>query len=615
MLIGRCFCLLKGSAVRALRHLLVLSLIGLSALVELSRGETVESDEDPGAVVLTPRHGQILSEKDLGDFLRSSISFRTSGEKLYGRISTGMFAGVRGNSLKILYDGIEIPGKDYRGADLGAIPVEILDSVYVDPYRPALKIKSWSTEEKRPFTWVRTLMGSRSLTIASAGFSRKVGQRSRVYFSGHGGSVKDRLASKDFSDNAFYFKFDSQTSRDLALSVSTFGCRSSKQVPYIPGLRYPGTEDLSEGLPRKIRDWRRFISAEVNFGPAGARNLSAKAWADLLNRRIDRSGVTPAERDDLIYGFSVGTSTRKAGAYRASVEASYKNESFEASTDSRIIWDLYSLEAELTLYTTRGLTLRGWFEGKRHSSFDYDLDFGAVTSFSPSERLSLSVGGGRFIRYPTFDETNWQGYEWADPVVELDLNPESRSFLRSEARLRFSEALSLVVSGFIDRTDDLIDFTVDTDKIDYSNITRAGFIGSNISLAFSLPPLADFGLSYSLISGKDTGSNSSLYHLPKNNISGFATLEHPFFEGKMRLKMDLLCEWVGKSYGYDISSDSVIELKGTTIVDIRFIVKILDDFQTFYRIDNLLDSRYRIEASRTAQGRSYLWGVRWNFLD
>jgi len=585
------------------RYLLAFLLVCLSTPACPARGGTGPATEASASVC--PR---ILSERDIGDILRGIPILEVSGERLYGRGSVGAFEGIRGNSLKILCDGIEISGKDYRGAM--AVPVEMIDSIYVDPYRPALKLKSWVSRDERPYTWVRTLIGSRALNITSAGFSRRIGRKLRVSLSGHRGSVKDRLASKGFDDDAFFARLDGGSSRGLKLTASAFGYKLSKEIPYAPGRK--GQPD---GLPRRIRDWRRCASVGASLSPRNALDLSARVWVDLLNRKLGGGDITPAEREDFVYGLSFGTSLGTVEACKAAVEVSYKSGSFDTSVEPRTRWRLYGFSSELTLRIARGLALRGWFAGKRHSSFGYGSDFGAAVYLDGSDGFRFSLGGSRFVRYPTFDEVGWQGYEWADPVMRVGLNPESYLLLRSEVKLNLSEWLSLAISGFVGKVDDLIDFVADPGGVSYSNIAKAEFAGSDIILALSPAPWAEVELTLNLISGKDARSGGSLYHLPASDLRGSVLLKRSLFKKKLKLTTHLLWELPGRSYGYDASSGRVVDLGGTALVDLRFGLQFMRDFYAFYKIDNLLDSGYQPEFGRTVQGRSYLWGIRWNFWD
>lgn len=235
---------------------------------------------------------------------------------------------------------------------------------------------------------------------------------------------------------------------------------------------------------------------------------------------------------------------------------------------------------------------------------DNNENFGTVSTYKISTSYILPKTGTRFL-------ANWGTGFKAPTIFQLyssyglsTLSPEkSQSYDIGLEQALLEGGLTLGTTYFNNYFDNMIDYDFSTNK--YNNIDSAEMEGIESFISFD--PLENLSIdtNYTYIRTKDLESKKELRRRPKHEVA--LNLNWDYIE---KGNINLTANYIGGRWD---NSSNTKKLKPYTILYLKTSYDLKDNFEVFFKVDNVFDRTYHQVLGFSNPGRSFYGGLTGTF--
>lgn len=499
-----------------------------------------------------------------------------------------------GNAVRLSFDGVPFPSKDYRGPDFNDIPLPGVSEVRVDRASGRIDLGTSATSEARPLTQVRVQRGSRALDVTSVVFSERLSARTDMRVGGLFERGSDPAHGADFEQQTY----TAHARRMLGpgrLDLSLVRLRTSGVLPrstaWSPEIPWKADR-------RVLRHW-----GALKYESPG---LSAWGWGDVFEQRLDCA--RRVDRKDRIFGVSAAGRVVRTDRHVLSVGAAAEDAWYDPSRIRERSGRVYAHDM---LSLTRSVSLRasGQLEQSDRHREIWQAGLGLVRARAAG--VGWELGVCRDARYPTFDEEFGQGFERGGSTFVVELSPERRTTVRAACAAR---AGALRASGhiFADRVEDWIGPVAREGGPRYQNREGIRVVGSENALSWDLLAGVSVAARYDW-ARVEADDSLPVLHWPEHRASLSVTCEAALFAGKLGVSLSVGAVLLGERLGAT-DTGATVKLEPASLLDGQVEVRVMG-LAAYYGLDNALDESSAGWSGYPREGRAFRWGMQWDLWD
>ncbi len=310
---------------------------------------------------------------------------------------------------------------------------------------------------------------------------------------------------------------------------------------------------------------------------------------------------------DLFFRWNLKEKHLLKGAFR------YRNDTHREQANTGSIW-------EKSTFNLASLPLEGewlpssFFTLTYGTTFDFmflDSQQGNIsrteTSFNPqvagiihlSENLSFRLSASRKSRFPTLKEL------FSTTSGNINLNTMKTDIFEAGIEYRPLSKLSFTGAVFYNNVKDLIN-RLQKDS-PYINIDKAVFKGFEIGFDWQFLSNSYLSASYTRLKSIDKTTKSQTYiqYRPGHAIDLSLMLQLPF-----RSALNLESNYVSSQVYYD-KNNKELSLDPYTLVNVKLMKHLGNQFVLFFKINNLFDVDYYESEGYPMEGRMIYGGIQW----
>ena len=483
------------------------------------------------------------------------------------------------------------------GKDVGVLGANVVTKDFhaAEPYSRATAVRG-------PFGFSRTQVE----------LGRGITSRGRFYL------TTELKESDGYLENADYDGLSLSGNATFNLRKRTFAKLSAYRYRAKMGLAHPQTAAFRD-IRKESDNWG--TSSTLSFHG----DLHTRWVLSLRYQRRSQAVKSPG------YGFELNkveettdlsvTRTQSRGRSCMRVEGYAERKNLLADGRERTakrgyvsLADTYWLRPEMVLL------LFGRLE--KEEGLETGLAAGAGISYSPERHVKIFSTLGRHVGYPTLMDRFWPSFSLAFRDTAIDYIEEGNRELKAQECLttdigaRFEKGhCQMSAYLFGSKVKDFIFWSnVDT-NLYFGHFrpvnSEAEIWGANVDLRFEFFDHLSSYVSYSHKRGKNSKRKTRLPFSPDHSLFGYLQFEDEFLKKeigvKVRLETTLLSERFMDEYE-ESQEPSVTIWNGK--ITVRFL-----DFHFQYMVRNITDAVYRSMGDYHMPGRTFWWGIYWEFFD
>ena len=276
--------------------------------------------------------------------------------------------------------------------------------------------------------------------------------------------------------------------------------------------------------------------------------------------------------------------------------------------------DTYWLRPEMVLLVFGRL--------EKEEGLETGLGAGAGISYSPVKRVKIFSTLGRHVGHPTLMDRFAPSFSVAFKDTVIDYIEEGNRELKAQ------ECLTADIGARFEKGHCQMSAYIFGSKIDdyvfWSNIdtglyfghfqpvnSEAEIWGANLDLRLEFFDHLSSYVSYSLKKGEDSDRKLRLPFSPDHSLFAYLQFEDEFLKSEIGIKVRLETSFLSSRFMDEYEQDRE---PGVTIWNGKMTVRFLD-FHFRYMVRNITDEVYRSMGDYHMPGRTFWWGIYWEFFD
>ncbi len=533
----------------------------------------------------------------------------------YGAVGLGAYPyaeSLPGARIRVRIDGVPLKSYSPFGPDLELIPASTVDSIE-SPGVHELNIATMNTlrgEDKRPLTSVGFLLGSQQRFNADVLFSRMVGDKAGILFSGQGSGINGGRSLEHSSLRNYQMKYQRFLENESTLTFAIRAFRDSDGLVTLQNQSHLGerkTDDISVslGLDRYRLGGRTTVSPVLYYQSANSRFARRGYRKSLDERTIGFHTVMLSDHGNTAYQLRVSHDTDIFDS-RIHDDSWTRHES---GVSGSVSWN------------------RAWLRMMIRSGVRRSSEYG--TGFNFEGELVHAVTGSQdfFLRVYSADEFPDTGMEYYPSLVFSDSSYVSTLASYAVSGIEFgprmtAEHVTLGIVGF-GSFSTLPLFTpsvaIRNGVTGYSRVpkvtmsARKGACGTRFWLdtAFDRRYHWEMTMNGSIRSRMlETGGHGAHDYWPFPTIEVFSDVRMSGTFINQHIQSTLFgnarfLRWAGGE----------MNPRGNHLLLTSGLVIRVSTLELFYRIENITNESISWFDTLGWQGRNTMWGGRWVFLD
>jgi outer membrane receptor for ferrienterochelin and colicin len=259
---------------------------------------------------------------------------------------------------------------------------------------------------------------------------------------------------------------------------------------------------------------------------------------------------------------------------------------------------------------------------RKEEGLDAGISACAGVSHRAAEEVKLFAILGRSVGYPALMDRHWPSVSLALKDVAVDYIEQGNDELKAQKHLtvdlgaaaqRGSHQMSAYLFGS-KVTDFIFWSNVDT-NLYFGHFrpinSEAEIWGANLDVRLEFFDRLSSYVSYTHKRSKDSNRRTRLPFSPDHSLFGYLQFEDELLKKeigvKLRLEANVLSERFMDEYEQDREP-------GVTTLNVKVTIRFLD-FHFRYMVRNITDEVYRSMGDYHMPGRSFWWGIYWEFFD
>jgi len=563
--------------------------------------------------------GQLLRMRSLVDVVTMGSWWQPEMASFCGNIrGTGIF--VDGNSHR--QQDLYFPQHGYL--DLNSLALSNLSGVGFLPLgltglwgeaggTPGIDLVTRDFDGSRPHSEAATSRGPDGTYRTRVELGRGLTSRARFDLTAELRESDGRLVNSDYDGSYLWGKSTVNLAGRMHLRLSGYQYRTKMGLPLFPDAR--------------LRDLRKRV---YNWGAVGSlvtQREKRSFWT--LSLRYDsrsqeiKSASYAFEEKKIEEDFGLtATHTRMFGdRHHLEIEGQAERRSLESlSTKNAIYGGRFSITDLIEVRPATRLLLGSSL--RKEEGLDAGISACAGVSHRVAEEVKLFAILGRSAGRPALMDRHWPAVSLALKDVAVDYVEQGNSELKAQEHLtvdlgataqRGSHQISAYLFG--SKVNDFISWSnVDT-NLCFGHFqpvnSEAEIWGANLDLRLEFFDHLSSYISYTHKRSKDSNRKTRLPLSPDHSLFAYLQFEDQFLKKeigvKVRLETNLLSERFMDEYERD-QEPSVAISNGK--ITFRFL-----DFHFQYVVRNITDQVYRSMGDYHMPGRSFWWGIYWEFFD
>jgi len=465
----------------------------------------------------------------------------------------------------------------------------------------------------RPHSEAATIRGPDGTHRTRVELGRGLTSRARFELTAELRESDGRLANSDYDGSYLWGKGTVNLARRIHLRFSGHQYRTKMGLPLFPDARY--------------RDFRKKVD---NWGTVGSLVIQQEKrsfWTVSLryDSRIQevKSTSYAFEKKKIEKAFGLcAIHTRMFGdKHHLEIEGQAERKSLESlSMKNAIYTGRFSIMDMIEVRPATRLLLGSSL--RKEEGLDAGISTCAGVSHRAAEEIRLFAILGRSVGYPALMDRSWPAVSLALRDVAVDYIEQGNGELKAQEHLtvdlgatgqRGSQQISAYLFG--SKVNDFVYWSnVDT-NLYFGHLqpvnSKTEIWGANLDLRLEFFDRLSSCMSYTHKRSKDSNRKTRLPFSPGHSLFAYLQFEDEFLKREIGVKVRLESSFLSERFLDEYEQDRE---PGVTIWNGKITIRFLD-FHFQFLVRNITDEIYRSMGEYDMPGRSFWWGIYWEFFD